>query len=311
MTRQRTHNHNPVLPPGAASWWEVGLADEVRAARSLPPRRTGATMVIDTGMGLTATKDVLEMGSRWIDYWKLSFGTSVFMPEEVLRRKLSLIEHAGITTFPGGTLFEASIVRQHCRIYMRRVRDLGFSAVEISDGSIDLPAARRRRVIDCGRDADLEIITEVGKKDPAEQPTPEELAAQALLDFDCGASWVVVEGRESGVGVGVFDDTGQVDTAAVDTIAARTGPLHERLIWEAPQKDQQTSLIKRFGLNVNLGNIDPTRILAVEALRSGLRFETLKPMADRLRETGHWDPEVIEPNPFVAGFTAEDDIYRK
>lgn len=127
------------------------------------------------------------------------------MPEDLLRHKLEVIGDADVLTFPGGTLFEASIVRQHCRIYMRRVRELGFGAVDVSDGTIDLPATRRRRVVDGARDADLTVITEVGKKDPAHRPTPAELAAQALLDLEWGASWVVIEGRESGAGVGVFD----------------------------------------------------------------------------------------------------------
>jgi phosphosulfolactate synthase len=283
------------LRPAEASWWEIGLADEVRAARTLQPRDTGVTMVIDTGLGMTATADVLAMAGRWIDHWKLSFGTSVFVPEDLLRHKLELIGGADVLTFPGGTLFEASIVRQHCRVYMRRVRELGFTAVEISDGTIELPAHRRRRVIDCALDAGLTVITEVGKKDPAQQPSPEDLAAQAVRDAEWGASWVVVEGREAGAGVGVFDATGAVDLAAVEVIASRTGPCADRLVWEAPRKDQQAALITRFGLNVNLGNIDPDRVLALEALRSGLRFETLKPMADQLRASGAWQPDVVEP----------------
>ena len=295
------------LPPAAASWWEVGLADEVRATRTLPPRSTGATMVIDTGLGLTDTADVLAMAGRWIDHWKLSFGTSVFMPEDLLRRKLTMIAEAGILTFPGGTLFEASIVRQHCRIYMRRVRQLGFGAVEISDGTIDLPTTRRQRVVDCAHAAGLTVITEVGKKDPDRQPSPEALAAQAVRDLEWGASWVVIEGRESGAGVGVFAADGTIDLDAVDTIAAHAHSVTDKLVWEAPRKDQQAALIARFGLNVSLGNIEPARVLALEALRSGLRFETLKPMADRLRETGAWRPDVIEPATPIVRFTPDDD----
>ena len=301
------HRDATDLPPSAASWWEIGLADEVRAARTLPPRTLGATMVIDTGLGLTDTEDVLAMAGRWIDHWKLSFGTSVFMPADLLRRKLQVIGDAGILTFPGGTLFEASIVRQHCRIYMRRVRELGFGAVEVSDGTIDLPRTRRRRVIDCACDAGLTVITEVGKKDPARQPSPQSLAAQARLDVEWGASWVVIEGRESGAGVGVFDASGDIDLRAVDTIAAHAGPVADRLVWEAPRKDQQAALINRFGLNVSLGNIEPARVLALEALRSGLRFETFKPMADRLRETGAWRPDVIEPVTPASRFTPDDE----
>jgi phosphosulfolactate synthase len=276
------------------SWGELGLTEEVSALRMMPPRGSGITMVIDTGLGTGAVADILEVSSNWIDQWKLSFGTSVFVPDDVLRRKLEMINAAGITTFPGGTLFEAAIVRHHCRDYMARARSLGFTAVEVSDGTIDLPSDRRRRVVECGLEAGLEVITEVGKKDPTAQLTPLEMGEQAARDIEWGASWVVVEGRESGTGVGVFDSDGGIDMEAVETLAHAAGDHASKLVWEAPLKDQQSSLVGRFGINVGLGNIDPTRVLALEALRSGLRFETLKPIADRLRDEGDWEPEQVE-----------------
>ena len=48
------------------------------------------------------------------------------------------------------------------------------------------------------------------------------------------------------------------------------------LIWEAPIKNQQQHLILKYGCNVNLGNVPPADILALEALRCGLRGDTLK-----------------------------------
>jgi phosphosulfolactate synthase len=41
-------------------------------------------------------------------------------------------------------------------------------------------------------------------------------------------------------------------------------------------KNQQQALILRFGVNVNLGNIPADEILALEALRQGVRGDTLK-----------------------------------
>lgn len=251
-------------------------------------------MVIDTGLGVGAVADILSVSGQWIDQWKLSFGTSVFVPEDVLIQKLEMINAAGILTFPGGTLFEAAIVRYHCRDYMKKARELGFLAVEISDGTIDLPSDRRRRVIECGLDAGLEIITEVGKKDPAAQPSPEHLGEMAARDLEWGATWVVVEGRESGTGVGVFDQRGEIDMGAVEKLVEAAGEGASKLVWEAPLKDQQSSLIHRFGINVSLGNIDPGRVLALESLRSGLRFETLRVIAGRLQEAGEWSPEDVE-----------------
>ena len=155
-------------------------------------------MVIDTGVGLAATADIIEIAGPYIDHWKLGFGTSAAMPTELLQRKLALLASHGILTYPGGTLLEVAIVQHHCRVFMGRARSLGFTAVEISDGTLPLPLVRRRNVIRCATDAGLVAITEVGKKDPAAQPGPGELADLALQDIAWGARWVLVEGRESG-----------------------------------------------------------------------------------------------------------------
>jgi phosphosulfolactate synthase len=134
----------------------------------------------------------------------------------------------------------------------------------------------------------------VGKKDPAQQPTAVELADQALQDLDWGAVYVTVESRESGKGIGIYDEHGAVRAEAVAAICERMGVQAERLIWEAPLKNQQAYLIQQFGPNVNLGNIPPGEVLALEALRTGLRFETFYRIAEELERQGKWNPELIE-----------------
>ena len=192
----------PVNPEGRPGWYDLALTEEVRTGRTGKPRARGITMVIDTGLGLSQTAELLDMAGQWIDHWKLSFGTSALVPEAVLRKKLELINSTGTLTFPGGTLFEAATAHRHCRHYMRAARRMGFTGVEISEGTFDLPPERRRRAIECGLGADLIVISEVGKKDPETQPGAEDLAGQVLLDLEWGSSWVVMEGRESGTGVG-------------------------------------------------------------------------------------------------------------
>jgi len=251
-------------------------------------------MVIDKGHGTAVTADLLEMCVDLIDHWKCTFGTSAFVPADVLRRKLLHLTSHGILTYPGGTLLEVAIVRGSCRTFMQHAHSLGFSAVEISDGTIPLPQHRRRNVIRCALDHGLTPITEVGKKDPMQQPTAIELADQALQDFEWGAQWVTVESRESGKGIGIYDDHGAVRAEAVAAICERMGPQVDRLIWEAPLKNQQTYLIQKFGPNVNLGNIPTGEVLALEALRAGLRFETFYRIAAELERTGQWNPEAIE-----------------
>jgi phosphosulfolactate synthase len=275
-------------------WRHLAAIGELRQQRSVAPRACGPTMVIDTGLGAAATDDILEVAGEYIDIWKLSFGTSVFVRPAVLERKLELLKARKILSCPGGTLFEAAVLQHPCRSFMKHAANIGFDAVEISDGTIDLSAFRRRHAIDCALDAGLIVITEVGKKDPAMQPPIAELARQAQRDLEWGARWVIVEGRESGVGVGIFDACGNVAAGDVEAFASILDGQQDRVIWEAPLKHQQAALIARFGVNVGLGNIAPEGVLALEALRLGLRYETLKPIADALRMSGRCASDQIE-----------------
>jgi phosphosulfolactate synthase len=276
-------------------WLGVLGLDAAIDRRLQRPRERGITMVIDTGLGLAAMIDALKVVAPYVDHWKLAFGTSALMSADALRHKLQVLAEHKVLTYPGGTLLEAAIVQQHCRVYMQRARELGFRAVEISDGTIDLSNDRRRRVIDCARDADLIAITEVGKKDPAQQPEAGELAEQALQDIAWGAAWVIVEARESGRGIGIYDDAGALRQAFLEELTRQLGDQIDRVIWEAPRKEQQAALVRRFGANVSLGNVAALETLALEALRSGLRYETLSRIAEREQAAGHWSPAVPEP----------------
>ena len=48
----------------------------------------------------------------------------------------------------------------------------------------------------------------------------------------------------------------------------------DQLLFEAPRKEQQVWFLKRFGREVNLGNIPPGEVLPLETLRLGLRSDT-------------------------------------
>lgn len=271
------------------------LASALTADRRHKPRATGVTMVIDTGMGAAGLRDVLELAGPYIDHWKFAFGTSVLHGPPLLRRKLAMLAEHSILAYPGGTLLEVALVERHCREYMRLAKAEGFTAVEISDGVIPMPAFRRRNIIRCALDAGLTPITEAGKKDPRQQPSADSLATQILDDLEQGAQWVVVESRESGRAVGVFDEQGKVIGESVALMAERLGAATDRLLWEAPLQNQQTWLIQRFGVNVGLGNIHPDQILAVEALRRRLRYDTLHTVTEALLRSGAYDPAAIEP----------------
>lgn len=252
------------------------------ASRPSKPRTRGVTMLLDKCQGPSATQDLLTMSGDYIDFWKMSYGTSALLDDGFLREKIKTIRDHGVMVHPGGTLAEYAIMRGVCQEYVRHTKDLGFTAVEISDGTIDVAPVTRRDAIGLARDLGLSVLTEVGKKDPGEQPPPERLAEQAIADFEAGASWVIVDARESGRGVGIFDADGAVREKSLDAMVDILKDHLDKMIWETPLKKQQEYFILRFGPNVGLGNIQPRDILAVESMRTGIRFETFRAFAEKL-----------------------------
>jgi phosphosulfolactate synthase len=289
-----------------SAWRGVWSLDAIINRRIRRPRASGVTMVLDTGLGVSGLRDVLDLAGDHIDHWKFGFGTSALMPASILAEKLDLLARRQILTYPGGTLLEAAVVQEHCRVFMTRAAELGFGAAEISEGTIDLPTERRRRMIDCARNAGLAPITEVGRKDPARQPGAAELAEQILQDLAWGASFVIIEGRECGRGIGIYDEEGDIRASFLDEIMRLVGDAASRLIWEAPLRSQQAYLVCRFGANVSLGNIPPQECLALEALRCGLRFETFAAVAQHSRDAGGWDPARIENDASMGAARSEE-----
>jgi phosphosulfolactate synthase len=243
--------------------------------RSRKPRSTGLTMVIDKGLGNHALRDLVDTAKDYIDVIKLTFGTSAFYDRDVLAKKIEIVRSSGIDIMPGGTFLEVALWQNTLDKYLDRALELGFTAVEVSDGTIEFGRARRRDVISAARDKGFKIISEVGKKDPAEAPSLEIIHQLIRDDLRNGAFKVIIEAREAGKGVGIFDQNGRTKQDEIDHILAGGADVND-LIWEAPLKNQQRDLILRFGLNVNLGNVPPEEVMALEALRQGMRGDTLK-----------------------------------
>jgi len=243
--------------------------------RSRKPRTSGLTMIIDKGIGLRLLADLLDIAGDVIDVIKLTFGTSAFYDRALLKKKNKLITSSGIEVMPGGTFLEVAVWQNVVPGYLKRAKTLGFSAVEVSDGTIAVDRPRRKDLIERSLDMGFKVITEVGKKNPRDA-LPMALIHQLIAeDMESGAFKVIIEAREAGKGVGIFDQEGRTRIAEVENVIAGAKDVND-LIWEAPLKNQQQDLILRFGPNVNLGNIPHEEILALEALRQGVRGDTLK-----------------------------------
>ncbi len=242
--------------------------------RQTKPRQTGLTMVIDKGVGTGAMDDILRTAGDYIDFWKLGFGTTALYRQDVLRQKISIARSQKIDIYPGGTFLEIAIAQNKLENYLDLARETGFTAVEISDGSLTVKKSVRKRAISLGCSLGLKVLTEVGKKDPRERLSTNQLIDAVYHDLESGAFKVILEGRESGTGSGLYDEDGFFVGQVVKDLEEAVGDI-DNLIWEAPLKHQQTDLILRFGPNVNMGNIAPTEVFSTESLRLGLRGDTL------------------------------------
>jgi phosphosulfolactate synthase len=262
-----------VASGGGAAWG--GACPFPLGGRTQKPRERGLTMVIDSGLGLRAARDLVELAGDAVDLLKLAFGTSAFYREAVLREKVELLTRAGIACYPGGTALEVAVVQGRGREFVDRARDLGFPMLEVSDGTIPMSRRTRGALMEYALGRGLRVVTEVGKKHPADRVPRSDIRDQIRWDLAHGAWKVIVEGRESGKGVVIYRDDGSIDEEEMEGIASAVDDVGQ-LIWEAPLKSQQQDLILRFGTNVNLGNVHATDVLSVEALRVGLRGDTLR-----------------------------------
>ena len=91
-------------------------------------------------------------------------------------------------------------------------------------------------------------------------------------DLEAGASWVIAEGRESGT-VGLYRADKGIREDLVSAILAWIP--QDKVIFEAPHKSQQAWVVRQLGADVNLGNVSPVSVLALETLRLGLRADTI------------------------------------
>lgn len=238
--------------------------------RGSKPREIGVTHVLDRGASVATTESVLSTAADYIDLWKFGWGTAYLDPG--LRNKLALLADAGVGSCLGGTLLEIAWAQGKEREFLNWARDVGFRYVEVSRGVAPMPTEVKQELIRTAASW-FEVLAEVGSKDPDTEPAPDLWADETASDLRAGARWVIAEGRESGT-VGLYRADGSVREDVV--AAAVRGGGTDRVLFEAPRKDQQAWLIRKLGPEVNLANIALDDALALETLRRGLRADTFQ-----------------------------------
>ncbi|WP_026463315.1 phosphosulfolactate synthase [Adhaeribacter aquaticus] len=242
--------------------------------REAKPRHIGYTMAMDKGLSIREVEDFVEVAGEYVDIVKMGWATSYVTPN--LKEKIAVYKAAGIPVYFGGTLFEAFLIRNQFEDYRRVLDTYGLEYAEVSDGSIELNHDKKCEYIRTLA-KQVTVLSEVGSKDDQKIIPPYKWISLMQAELDAGSWKVIGEAREGG-NVGLFRSTGEVRSGLVEEILTKI-PF-EKIIWEAPQKEQQVWFVKLLGANVNLGNISPREIIPLETIRLGLRGDTFMHFLD-------------------------------
>jgi len=230
--------------------------------------------VIDRGLSVAQVDGLIEVAGDAVDIVKLGWGTALVSAN--LKGKLERYAAQGIPVVLGGTLTELAIRQGRVEGLIAWLRELGLRHVEVSDGTIALEAEVKTDLIRLLVASDFVVLSEVGSKDADFIMAPYVWVEQIERDLEAGAWKVIAEARESGT-AGIYRADGEVRTGLIDEIAHAIDA--DKLIFEAPQREQQVWLLQKFGTECNLGNIVPGDVLSLETLRLGLRSDTVERFA--------------------------------
>ncbi len=241
--------------------------------RKEKPRSAGLTMVLDKGLSVASAADLIQ-SALYIDIVKLGWATARLMAEDAVREKIQIYNRSGIMAGNGGTLIEIVYKQQKLPAFFSYCREIGIELIEVSNGVFDISHTEKADIIRQAQESGFYVISEVGKKDVEadKQMTLRDRIEEARSDIEAGAHYVIIEAREGGKNIGVYDEKGclrkEMARALVESIGLN------QIMFEAPEKSQQRDLILLFGPDVNLGNVRPEDVIPLETLRRGIRGDT-------------------------------------
>jgi phosphosulfolactate synthase len=244
-----------------------------RSRSTRKPRANGRTMIVDDGLPLGVTRDLIAVGGDYIDLAKIKTGTARLYPRAQLTGKLRLYQRHRIQPFLGGQFHEYVFATQGARALPRYYAEslaLGFQAIEISDNVVPLTDAERRRQIRNAVAAGLVVYGEVGSKETLSNPGL--LIGQAEACFEAGAALVLVEAAELVRKGKLIRKTIELLTRSLDmsrVMIELPGPWISE-VRSCDIEDMKKALVHALGPDVNLANVPPLSIVDTEATRTGL-----------------------------------------
>lgn len=248
----------------------------------IPP----ATSPFDPGYDPVTLESHLDQSSHLISILKISMACWMVAKEAATRRKISAAKRHGVPTVTGGGPFEVAVAQGELSAYLDLCADVGVTRIECGEGFTDMPL-KAADVVKMAAMRGLDVQFELGKKHTGAftEEAVNQLIEQGKRWLDAGALQLVVEARESAQGVGLFDNAGNFNRAFADRFAQAFGLT--TVMFEAPNKPSQFTLLEHFGREVHLCNVRLEEILRVEIYRRGLHSDAFEKENLRPRRPGN------------------------
>ena len=252
---------------------------DIRAFSKIPftseptpkPRESGISEICDWGIPLGELTDYLEHTGPYVDVAKIVLGFGSVYSQKMLKKKIEMYHQAEVKVQPGGIFFEYAAALNKKEEFFEHCHEVGFDYVEVSDSRSDWTRKEKNDHIQSVIDAGIEVIPESGG---GTQHSIQEIVDDVSSSLDMGAWKVTVDQEEIQESHG-----GEIRQELFDALFAKVS-IND-LIFEVraiPIRGGQTSqirdterwLIKQFGPEVNIANLQHNWVFALEALRRGV-----------------------------------------
>src|SRR6266446_4229897 len=208
------------------------------------------TSPFDLGYDPVAVESHLEQSAHLMASLKISMACWMIADETATRRKIAAARAHNVPTVTGGGPFEIAVAQGQLEAYLDLCAGLGVTRIECGEGFTEL-SLKPQTIVKMAHQRGLAVQYEMGKKH--EGPFTEESLDEAIGSgrawLDAGAVQLVVEARESALGVGTFGNDGSLNTAFADRFAEAFGL--DIAMFEAPNKPSQFAMLDHFGSRVH------------------------------------------------------------
>jgi phosphosulfolactate synthase len=231
------------------------------------PRNRAMLLMSEVGIPLREAEDICEIAAPIIDYAKITdhAGMAYRLSADWLKKKIHLYNSHGIAVVPGGIPFQLAVIQNNVMDYLKRVRDLGFAGVEMSEDVIEpLETGHREELIAQAIEMGLKVMTEMGRKNLDKKFDVDAIIEQILRDIKLGVSKIYIESSE-------IQALYEADPTALNRIVGLG--KNEYLLFELgliqPQ-EKAAWLVARYGPDINFASVSPYDVVVVDAIRRGM-----------------------------------------